>query len=231
VYHRVTDDPHPDLAYYAVSPGSFRSQMRALRLVGWKTVSLDQLLAARRGELSLPRRSVVVTFDDAYAELEDEAIPTLAANGQTATVYACAGLLGADADALRRPGHEIHEEARLMDADALRRIRARGFEVGSHSLTHPHLPALDDATLEAEVAGSKGVLEEELGEEVRHFAYPFGDYDERVRAQVEATGYASAVTTDPGAADRLAPRLGLPRVYVGREDSWARLLARLSFRG
>lgn len=225
VYHRITDEPHPELAYYAVRPAAFRRQMRAVRMAGWKTLDLDALLRARRDGERLPAKALIVTFDDAYAELEQDATPVLAANGQTATVYACAGLLGAEADALRPAGDPIHEGARLMDADALRRLRAGGFAVGSHSLTHPHLPGLDDADLRDEVAGSRASLEASLSEEVRHFAYPFGDYDERVEAAVDAAGYASAVTTDAGALP--APPLRLPRIYVGREDGWLRLLLRL----
>jgi peptidoglycan/xylan/chitin deacetylase (PgdA/CDA1 family) len=224
VYHRVTDSPHPALREYAVRPAVFRRQMGYLRRAGWRTLSLDELLAARVDGRALPRRSVLVTFDDAYAELTDQALPALARNGQTATIFACPGRLGADADLLR--GDEHHEGALLMDADALRRARGEGFAIGSHSMSHTRLTTLDDGRLVEEVAGSRLRLAELLDAEVRHFAYPFGAHDDRVVAAVEEAGYATAVTTEPGAVvDQDAWRL--PRVYVVWGEGAARLALRL----
>jgi peptidoglycan/xylan/chitin deacetylase (PgdA/CDA1 family) len=171
---------------------------------------------------------VAITFDDAYAELEQEALPVLARNGQTATIYACPGLLGAPSD-LVLGGGGVHEDAALMDAAALRRADAAGFAVESHSSTHPRLTSLDDARLAAEVAGSRSALAEVLGREVRHFAYPFGNYDDRVVAAVAAAGYQSAVTTDHGAmADH--DLLRVPRVYVSWGVGAVRLVARVGRR-
>jgi peptidoglycan/xylan/chitin deacetylase (PgdA/CDA1 family) len=69
---------------------------------------------------------------------------------------------------------------------------------GSHTLTHPSLPDLDDRQLRREVADSKHQLEDLLGEEVNTFAYPFGYLNRRVRAAVVEAGYKLAFTTVPG---------------------------------
>lgn len=227
VYHRVTDSPHPALREFAVRPAAFRRQMRALRRAGWKTPTLDQFVAARREGRELPARSVLITFDDAYAELEEKALPALASNGLTATVYASPGCLGVDSDLLR--ADEYTEGARLMDGDALRRVTAAGLTVGSHSLSHKRLTTLDDARLAEEVTGSRELLGEVLDRETRHFAYPFGDHDDRTVAAVAAAGFTSAVTTEPGAVvDQDLFRL--PRVYVAWGDGATRLLLRLGRR-
>jgi peptidoglycan/xylan/chitin deacetylase (PgdA/CDA1 family) len=226
VYHRITDSPAPELRYYAVRPATFRRQMTALRMAGWRTVDLGRLATARAGGEPLPRRSFVVTFDDAYAELERDALPALRANGQTATVFACSERLGAAADDLRGPGEEIHEDAALMDVAALRRWREGGMAVGSHSATHRRLTDLDDAALAAEVGGSREGLAAALDAEVEHFAYPFGAYDERVVEAVGAAGYATAVTTDPGASGAESA-FRLRRVYVGWGEGAARAWLRL----
>ena len=224
VYHRVTDAPLPQLRDYAVSPAAFRRQMRLLRLGGWKTVDPDDLLAARAGRAKLPARAVMITFDDAYAEIERKALPALRANRQKATIYACAGLLGASSDQLR--GDDLHEGAELMDAEALRRVRAQGFGVESHTVTHPRLTGLDDTALAEELSGSRERLAELLGEEVRHLAYPYGDYDDRVVTAAESAGYATAMTTDHGPVREESP-LRLPRIYVSWGDGCLRVLARL----
>jgi peptidoglycan/xylan/chitin deacetylase (PgdA/CDA1 family) len=225
VYHRVTDEPLPGLEEYAVRPAAFRRQMRVLRLGGWSTVGPDDLLAARREQRPLPRRPVMLTFDDAYAELERDALPVLRANGQTAAIYACSSLLGAAADLLRRD--DRHEEAQLMDGAALRRAQALGFTVGSHTATHPRLVELGDDELREELTGSREALSGLLGEDVRHLAYPFGAHDERVREAAGEAGYASAVTTDRGTASDEGPPLCLPRIYVSWGEGASRLALRL----
>lgn len=225
VYHRITDSPLPALRRYAVRPAAFRRQMRALRHAGWRAVGLDQVLSARAAGKPLPRRTVVISFDDAYAEVETEALPALAANGHTATVFACSALLGARSDRLR--DRDPGEEAVLMDAEALRRARGKGFAIGSHTRTHRRLTGLADGELADELAGSRSELSTVLGEEVRHLAYPFGDYDERVSAAAAAAGYASAVSTDPGFATNGDSPFALPRAYVSWGDGALRLLARL----
>lgn len=224
VYHRVTDAPVPELQRYAVRPATFRRQMRLLRLGGWSTVSPDDVVAARQGGPPLPRRPVLLTFDDAFVELEREVVPVLKANRQTATIYACAGLLGAPSDHLHHD--ECHEGTKLMDGGDLRQARGAGLSVGSHGLTHKRLTELDEMLLVNELVESRAVLEGALDEEVNHFAYPYGGHDRRVCAAVERAGYVTAVTTDPGVATD-EPLLRLPRNYVSWGEGALVVVARL----
>jgi len=83
----------------------------------------------------------------------------------------------------------------LMSWEQLRALSRSGHEVGSHSVTHPILPLVDDAQLAREVAGSKARLEAELGVPCESFCYPNGDCDERVVEAVRRAGYLRAVTT------------------------------------
>jgi len=83
----------------------------------------------------------------------------------------------------------------MMGWDQLRAMAARGHEVGSHSMTHQLLPQLNDAALAYEVAGSRRVLQEKLGQPVETFCYPNGDADARVVRAVQDAGYTRALST------------------------------------
>lgn len=97
--------------------------------------------------------------------------------------------------------------------DDLERLDPARFTVGSHTLSHPILPTLDDAALAEELAASRAVLERRLGRAVDLFCYPNGSHDARVRAAVKAV-YRAAVTTDPGTARPGADLHALPRIPV-----------------
>jgi peptidoglycan/xylan/chitin deacetylase (PgdA/CDA1 family) len=73
-----------------------------------------------------------------------------------------------------------------------------GLTIGSHTCTHVRLTEIDADTARNEIAASKAELESMLGREVRHFAYPYGLFDDAVRAMVSQAGYASACSTRSG---------------------------------
>ena len=115
------------------------------------------------------------------------------------------------------------EEARqmLMTPDAARRLIAEGFEVGSHSWTHPILPSLEADELDREIIDSKGYLEELLSHEVTSFCYPNGDNDERCIERAEAAGYDCAVSMACGAnLIGTSRRFQLKRAAMSEDISW-----------
>lgn len=106
---------------------------------------------------------------------------------------------------------------------ALRELRRRTHEIGSHSMTHPLLPQCDEAGLEYEIAGSKRLLEERLDGPVLSFCYPNGDFDDRTVRRVADSGYRWAVTTlqgrnAPGAMPFTLRRCDLVQEHVERRD-------------
>ncbi len=112
----------------------------------------------------------------------------------------------------REPARPRDPLDRMMTPDQLRDLRRRGHEIGSHTLTHPLLPGLDDRELAVEIAGSRRRLESWLGEPVRGFCYPNGDLDQRVVEAVRRAGYEYACTTVPGRNLPAADRLRLRRI-------------------
>jgi peptidoglycan/xylan/chitin deacetylase (PgdA/CDA1 family) len=199
-----------------VRPDRFAGQLRWLRRAGWRGVAVRELLRARAAGTA--DRLVGLTFDDGYADFVTAAMPLLARHGWTATVFVLAGRLGGE-NAWDRPG----PRKALMTAADVRRAADAGMEIGSHGLLHRPLPALDTATLGAEVGASRSVLRALCGQEIAGFCYPYGAAGPREAGAVRAAGYDYACATGRSTSDG---RFAIPRVFVGDRDGAARLAAK-----
>src|SRR5512135_206224 len=94
MYHQVTPRPHPALRKYSLTPRMFRLQMVWLALNGYHTITLDALVRNRLGHGTLPKRPIVITFDDGYVDCVNYAIPAMKAVGYTGVFYLVSGLMG-----------------------------------------------------------------------------------------------------------------------------------------
>ena len=94
MYHEVAPSPHPAFRRYTVSVRQFTLQMRWLATFGYQTIDMDTLLRARRGQGPLPKRAVLITFDDGFQGCVDYAVPVLRVHRFTAVFYLVAGLMG-----------------------------------------------------------------------------------------------------------------------------------------
>ena len=209
-YHRIS----PDRDILAVTPERFRGQMAYLAEGGFAV--LDLLEAAEAlSHGALPPRAVALTFDDAYADVAENALPILESHGFAATVFVVPGAVDG----------KVHfewyrEMPRLLDWTEITDLDgASPLRFGAHTLTHPNLVRLDDATAEREIAGSKSELEAHLGHAVDTFCYPAGLFGERERALVSAAGYRAAVSCEPGMNHPGIDRLALRRVQIDARDS------------
>jgi peptidoglycan/xylan/chitin deacetylase (PgdA/CDA1 family) len=224
MYHQVTPRPHPAWRKYAVTPRAFGAQMNWLTLAGYVPITLDTLLAHRSGQCPLPSRPIVITFDDGFQDCVEHAVPILHARGFTAIFYIVAGLVGKTSQwMLPERGVELP----LMDWTAARCLEAAGFQCGSHSMSHPRLADLSPAACREELLESRRLLEDHLGHEVRHLAYPFGSFNEKVRALVAETGYRSASSVRNGLSPPEDDVLALHRVLINGHDSLLDFICRL----
>lgn len=217
-YHAISEEWDDPLA---VTPGSFLRQIGALVRRGFRGAPLDEVVAGRQ-------RLLHVTFDDAYRNIE-AGLRVLEQLEVPATVFVCSGL--AD-DGRRLDVPEVRERSRLypqatetMDWNALRAIRSRGFDIGSHTVNHPHLTRLSSSQLEEELVESRNRIEQVLQEPCRFVAYPYGENDARVRRAAEAAGYAAGFSLREAGVD---DRFGLPRVDVYRGDGRVRFALKTS---
>jgi len=213
MYHVVTA-PKPGTAYPElwVPAKTFAGTMLALRDAGYSGVTLDAVWKAWHGGPGLPDHPVVVSFDDGYLSHYEHARPTLRALGWP-------GVLNIE-------GKNIDPKVGLSRRQ-VRALIADGWEIDSHTMTHPELPTVDDAQLKTELVASKKLIHDLFGVPVNFFCYPAGKNDARVRAAVKAAGYLGATTVDPGVASKDDDPYALPRVRVNGDDSAEAVVQRL----
>jgi peptidoglycan/xylan/chitin deacetylase (PgdA/CDA1 family) len=222
-YHAVSERfPAP----LSVTPAAFERQLDLLVRAGYRGATFAEAVRTPNG------RTVAVTFDDAYLSVLRLAKPLLDAVGFRATVYAPTAYL----DAPERPlswdgiekwiGGEFERELLPMSWEQLGGLADAGWEVGSHTATHPHLTAIGDDALRRELEDSRAAVEARLGRPCSTLAYPYGDHDERVVAAAAAAGYAAAGTL-PGRLPRPRP-LAWPRIGVYHGDDERRFRLKVS---
>lgn len=219
-YHSVSDSwPHP----LAVRPESFERQLSSLLRRRFRPVSSDELVETAP-------RGVHVTFDDAFKDVLD-VVPVLERLGLPATIFASTDFAGDGRPfAVPELAGEVAaypERLATMTWDELRGLAERGIEIGSHTVTHPHLSRLSDAELERELGDSRTRVEDELRRRCRLLAYPYGEHDPRVQEVARRCGYDAAFALWAGAAS--ANRFALPRIDIYRRDSLLRATLKTSF--
>ena len=217
-YHRVGNFPDRMPSHrgqYCDLP-RFEAQMEMLGRCGYTVIGLETAVRGLRGIGKLPPKPVVLTFDDGYTDFLEFVTPVLLNHGYPATVYAVAGMLGGRSSWVAPEGLQ---PAPLMSAAQLREVRALGFNVGSHTVSHPRLAQLEDSQIVEELMVSKHILEDALGARVGHLCYPYGSHDLRtVHAAAEA-GYYTGTTCLRAVATPADDLLTLPRKPISQGNS------------
>ncbi len=190
---------------------TFKATIELLKKEGYNGVTLDQVWQAWNGGPGLPAKPLVISFDDGYLSHTVTAKPILQAAGWP-------GVLNLEGKNIGKGGLTTTQVEGLI---------AAGWEIDSHTLTHPDLTASDDASLKTELVDSRKLLQEKFNVPANFFCYPAGKNDARVRAAVEAAGYKGATTVEPGIASKSDNPYELPRIRVNGTDSAATVAGRV----
>jgi peptidoglycan/xylan/chitin deacetylase (PgdA/CDA1 family) len=175
LYHHVASTSGQNR--YFVSVANFRSQMEALREWGYTSITVSDLVNVLINGGELPSRPVLITFDDGYLDVYQNAFPILHKMGFVATTYIVV-------DRLQSPS--------CINAAQLREMANDGWEIGCHSMTHADLTA-DHSIVDYEIIQSRRDLEEAIGVPINTFAYPYGKIDEFVVNKVIQNGYTAGI--------------------------------------
>lgn len=201
-----------DEPIYAIHDDTFEAQMRFLREAGYTTLSLDDLVAVRRGERPLPQRSLVITFDDGYESNYTLALPALKRHGHRATIYT---VLEPDEYTLK----QVEGVDRFLTADQMRELDRSGVAIESHTVTHCVLSDLDEKEARFELTESKRRLSDILGRPVRHLAIPRSGQSRRVLALAREAGYETVSGNNKGSSNGWSNLFALPRIVIERDMS------------
>jgi peptidoglycan/xylan/chitin deacetylase (PgdA/CDA1 family) len=174
-FHDLSEEP----SVISFSPRLFQSGMAKLHGLGYQVLGLLDVVEALQSGTPFPDRSLAITFDDGYRSVYGAAFPILRRHDMTATVFLTTGDSGSGitTDRLTSPNRPP-----MLSWVEIREMQRYGISFGAHTLTHPDLRTLPTERVEAEMLGSKEIIEQELGVPVRCFAYPFGRFDRRSRA-------------------------------------------------
>jgi peptidoglycan/xylan/chitin deacetylase (PgdA/CDA1 family) len=217
-YHGASDTWPAEIA---VSPSNLQAQLERLVRSGYRGATFSDAVTAAPFE-----RTLAVTFDDAYSSVLELAFPILDALGLPGTVFAVTDFADSGRsltwDGISNWTEGSHaDELRGLSWTELRDLDAAGWEIGSHTRTHPWLTRLGDEALLDELVESRAACERALGRPCRSIAYPYGDVDQRVVAAAGQAGYLTGgalrrhLESTPSALD-------WPRIGVYRGDSLAR---------
>ena len=146
-YHQITDNPDPRAEIYSVPPAEFSAQLDYLQENGYTTITLNDYMKARRFGKPLPKKPIILTFDDGYENNYTEMLPILEAHNMTAVVFVISNFLG-------KPDYMTFEQVQDM--------QRRGLEIGSHSADHLPLPTLSDDFLDNQIRHPNGIYNEKI---------------------------------------------------------------------
>lgn len=183
MYHDILPQKQ---VFFDVTPQELEAHFQLIQSNQMTPISLSQLVTHLQTGLPLPKKPIVLTFDDGYGGHYDYVYPLLKKYHYPAVFSIYSSGVGKNTGR----SHVTWEQLRQMAADPL-------VTIAVHSLTHPpDLTTLSDTQLEQEVVESKQIIEKNLGMQLHYFTYPAGKYDARVETLLKAAGYQAALTMD-----------------------------------
>ena len=211
-YHQVNNNFNP----LAVPVNAFADQMNYLVDNGYIAITPDELASGLAGEISLPEKPVMITFDDGYIDNYTNAFPILRALGLRATVFMVPGFVG---------------KPQYMNWEQLKEMEKSGINVQSHTMNHMKLEELPDDEIRNELLNSKLALEENLGHPVEFLAYPTGTYNLHIAGIARDAGYKGAFTVKYGNVDLGSNMYALERVPIFQtENTMKNFFERVEYR-
>ncbi|MCX6811392.1 MAG: polysaccharide deacetylase family protein, partial [Candidatus Berkelbacteria bacterium] len=176
----------------------FKEEIKYLSDAGYKTVTLSELFN------DVPDKRVVLTFDDGYKDVVINALPALKEHGFRGVAFIIVDNVG-------KPGH--------VTWDDIKKLKDEGWEIGSHSLTHPDLEVSSKEVAQKQIIDSKKILEDKLKTTIDFFCYPAGKYTETTISLLKSAGYVGAVTTSSGTKNYKTKIFELKRLRIVNTES------------
>jgi peptidoglycan/xylan/chitin deacetylase (PgdA/CDA1 family) len=210
-YIRVNPNRNDTLGFnLSVAPDDFRKQMDALRDRGYHPVTFNEMRAYWTTQQPLPSKPVVLTFDDGYLDFFTTAYPILKDHGFKSVSYVVPGFLNG-------PNYMSTPQVVQLDSEGL-------VEFASHTVAHVDLTKSSASQVTSQLTESKRALEQMLNHPVLDFCYPSGMYNSSVVAAVQAAGYQTGTTTQPGLVHSMSDRYVWTRQRVNGGETLAAFL-------
>jgi peptidoglycan/xylan/chitin deacetylase (PgdA/CDA1 family) len=201
---------------------SFEEQMRYLKSQGYRVVRLKEFLEFVSLKKQLPRKSLVLSFDDGYRAFLQYAYPILKELGFTATLFVYTDYIGAGANALSWA--------------ELKKLAGEGLDIEAHSKSHGNMRrAVSESAdeyakrLAAELNVPKDLFSKNLGYTPEILAYPYGSQDDVVVQRTKERGYVAALTVRRQGNPSFVEPLRIHRSQIYSEMSLDDFIKNLNF--
>jgi len=187
MYHQISENKAICRKYWTcLHVDIFHKHLKLLEQLGYTPITFKDYQLVLSGELALPRRPVIITFDDGYEHVYNLAYPLLQKYGMAAVVFSIGNR--------RLETNEWDQSEgiptfRLLKDNQLRELQANGFEIGAHSMDHSDLTTIPDSALRQEIHGAKYYLEDVLQSPVISISYPYGLVNSPIKALVRSAGF------------------------------------------
>ncbi len=214
-YHSIGDDSWR----FTVSMNNLKKQM-AYMLKHYRPVSLETVEKYIRGEVAIDEPSFVVTFDDGYADIF-QTKDYFSSVGIQPTVFVLADPENANKGVME-------SDREFLTNDQIHALKAAGWGIGCHTMTHSDLAQLDTEGIMREVIESKQKLEVDLGFSVPYIAYPLGNYTPEVLTAYDSVGYRMGLSMDDSYISTATDIRIVPRVGVDGSHTFIEFVATIS---
>jgi len=209
MYHHISvppsdaDDVRRDLS---VTPQDFDEQLRYLKKAGYHPITLSDLIYYLSIGKSLPRKPIVLTFDDGYRDMYTHAYRLLKRHGFVGTFFLITALID-------------QENEEYLSWDQVKEMSADGMEFEPHTYTHPDLREKPVDYVVWQVMAAKEAIEERTGKTVRFLSYPSGMYDQQAVDVLRSAYFWGAVTINQSDKQSSQQPFELNRIRIRGGDT------------
>jgi peptidoglycan/xylan/chitin deacetylase (PgdA/CDA1 family) len=238
MYHKIVDaGPQVTELNYFVSREAFERQMLHLARNNYTALSIEQYAHYLRLGIDWPSKSVLITFDDGYSGIASIAYPILKNCGFKAVVFLPYNYIGRntpfpwETSGITRH-HPLYQQLRPLSWTEVNEIKDV-VSIGSHSVSHFLLAKADPDVIRHEIAESKRLIENRIGEEVISFSYPggipeHGAMNDITRKALQDAGYRVAFYSEIGRNAANSDPYLQRRIVVADNDSDGLFRAKLT---
>jgi peptidoglycan/xylan/chitin deacetylase (PgdA/CDA1 family) len=202
VYHRFGDSKHKSTS---TSIKELRSEFEYFKSNGYKVVKLDDIITKLKSNQDIPDNWVVLTIDDSYKSFYQNGLPIFKEYNYPFTLFVY--IKATD----KRYGD-------FMSWDQLRETKKYG-DIQLHSYSHPHLVSSSDTKIKRDTQKAFDIFVKEMGYKPKYYAYPYGEFDDRVKEIIKSFGFEAVLNQNSGAINKNSNRFDIDRIALTGDNN------------
>jgi peptidoglycan/xylan/chitin deacetylase (PgdA/CDA1 family) len=201
-----------------------------MKLLGYKTINIDELLIYLNGERISAKRPILITFDDGYENNYINAYPILKKMNLVATICVCTAYIGKKESVFEKEKYiKGKMPENYLAEEEIVEMSQNHISFCSHGINHFYMDELEGMDLENEITKSKETLEKILNMKINFFCYPYGRYNQKTIEALKNAGYEGAFTTKRGKVSKEDNPYELKRLVIKGYNRTLNFLSTIEF--